>query len=95
MQVQSAVDRAPQPALLPEIRYPEVLLAQGVEGSAEVAFHVDDRGIPRDIEVTAASAPEFGEAAVHGIARMRYVPAQVAGRAVPCRIALTLFFRQY
>lgn len=94
MQVQSKVDRPPRPADLPHIRYPEVLLAQGVEGAAEMTFVVDDLGVPRDIVVVSATAPEFGEAATRGLERMRYVPAAVQGRNVSCRVTLTLFFRQ-
>jgi TonB family protein len=95
MRLLNRVDEAPRPAMAPEVRYPEVLLAQGVEGSAEMRFVVDDLGVTRDITVVAASAPEFGEAAEQGIRRLRYVPAVAGGRRVACGIEITLFFRQY
>lgn len=94
MEVDSAVERPPRPADLPQFRYPEALLAQGVEGAAEMSFVVDDRGVPREIAVVHATAPEFGEAAIAGLQRMRYVPATSRGRVVSCRVTVTLFFRQ-
>lgn len=94
MRLMSAADEAPRPAMVPAVEFPEVLLAQGIEGTADVSFVVDTNGVTRDIVVTEASAPEFAEAAERGIQRTRYVPARQGGRRVPCSVEITLFFRQ-
>lgn len=87
------VDSPPQPAEAPEVQYPEVLLTQGVEGSAEMAYTVDRFGVTANITIKTASAPEFGAAAERAIRRLRYVPARRGVSNVDCAIQQTFFFR--
>ena len=87
------VEVPPQLAEAPEVRYPEVLLAQGVEGTAEMTFTVDEVGSTTDIKIRAASHPEFGEAAEAGIRRLRFVPARRGVARVRCVLQQTFFFR--
>ena len=93
VQVLSQVDTLPQPAHPPEVRFPEVQLAQGMEGTAEIEFVVDENGVPGSFQVRAETDPAFGAAAIAGMRRVRYVPARRDGRRVPCRLGQTIFFR--
>jgi TonB family protein len=93
MRVATDVKTPPQPVEAPAVRYPEVLLAQSVEGTAELSFVVSSMGVPGEIQVLAASDPAFGEAAVAAVKRLRYVPALRAGKRVPCKVEQTFFFR--
>lgn len=93
MRLHTAVSQPPQPATAPDVIYPEVLLAQGIEGTAEVSFLVDIFGSTEDVKVVSASHPEFGEAAAAAIRRLRYVPARDGTRRVPCAVSLTIFFQ--
>jgi TonB family protein len=93
MSVATAVNDLPRPVEAPVVRYPEVLLAQSVEGTAELSFVVGVDGIPREIKVVNASDPAFGEAAAAALQVLRYVPAELGGKRVPCRVEQTFFFR--
>jgi TonB family protein len=93
MRVPSDINVVPQPVEAPDIRYPEVLLAQSVEGTAELSFVIGVNGVPEGIQIVAASDPAFGEAAATGVRRLRYVPARRDGKRVPCKVEQTFFFR--
>ncbi len=93
MRVTTTVEEVPRLATVPDISYPEVLLAQGIEGTAEVSFVVDDFGVPRDLAIVSASAPGFGDATMRGVRRLRYVPATRDGKRVRCGVHVTVFFK--
>lgn len=93
LRVLSEVEVLPQPAFAPDVSYPEVLLAEGIEGVAEVSFVVGSDGAPREITIVSASDPAFGVATTDAVRRLRYVPARRAGQRVPCGLAQTFFFR--
>ena len=93
LRVTTAVDVLPRPSEVPDVRYPEVLLAQSVEGTAELSFVVDVDGVPTRLQVIAASDPAFGEAAAVAVRRLRYVPARKDGRRAACEVQQTFFFR--
>lgn len=93
MHVTSKVDVLPRPAEVPDVHYPEVLLAQSVEGTAEMSFVISADGVPQEIKVLNASDPAFGEAATAAVKRIRYVPAELGLKRVPCKVEQTFFFR--
>jgi TonB family protein len=93
MHVATAVKTLPRPVEVPDVRYPEVLLAQSVEGTAELSFIVGADGVPREVKVLTASDPAFGEAAAAAVRGLRYVPAQADDKRVPCTVEQTFFFR--
>jgi TonB family protein len=93
MRVTTAVKELPRPVEAPVVRYPEVLLAQSVEGTAELSFVVGVDGVPREVQVLNTSDPAFGEAAVAALKALRYVPAEFDGQRVPCKVEQTFFFR--
>lgn len=77
----------PEPRALVQTmpRYPAALEASGLTGTASVNFYVDEDGRVRLPEVVAASAPEFGAAAVTAVLQWRYEPPRARGRAVVTR----------
>ncbi|HYW30737.1 MAG TPA: TonB family protein [Gemmatimonas sp.] len=80
-----AVDRSV--ALLPGAaspRYPEMLRASGVQGAVMMEFVVDTMGRaePGSLRVLQSDHPLFSDAVRTALIRMRFVPAEVAGRKV-------------
>jgi len=64
--------------------YPPDLLAQRIEGSAQVQFVVDTTGIaePNSFKVLSATQPEFAEAVRGALPLMRFRPAIFHSRKV-------------
>lgn len=87
------VEFPPQLAEAPSVQYPEVLAAQGVEGTAEIVYTVDDTGGAVDVTIKSASDPAFGAAAERAIRRTRFVPARRGLMNVRCTVQQTMFFR--
>ncbi|MBP7483161.1 MAG: TonB family protein [Lacunisphaera sp.] len=77
-----ALARQPKALAQPMPAYPAALVPRGSEGTASVRFYVDETGRVRLPEVLAASAPEFGAAALAAVAQWRYEPPQHGGRTV-------------
>ncbi len=65
-------------------RYPELLRASGVQGGVMMEFVVDTAGRaePGSLRVLQSDHPLFAEAVKSALIRMRFVPAEVAGRKV-------------
>ncbi|MES2525295.1 MAG: energy transducer TonB [Gemmatimonadota bacterium] len=65
-------------------RYPEMLRASGVQGGVMMEFVVDTTGRAESgsLRVLQSDHPLFAEAVRSALARMRFVPAEVAGRKV-------------
>lgn len=80
----SMVERAAVPLEPPRPRYPEMLRAANVSGNALVRFVVDTLGRvePASIAIVSATHPGFSDAALAAVSRMRFRPAEVAGRRV-------------
>jgi protein TonB len=68
----------------PEPRYPTLLSRAGIEGSVAVRFVVDTSGAVEVQSVTILSATheQFARSVREALPRMRFVPAEVAGRKV-------------
>lgn len=64
--------------------YPPDLLAQRIEGSAQVQFVVDTGGFAEShsVKVLSATQPEFAEAVLGALPRMRFRPAIFGSRKV-------------
>ncbi|MFT7651898.1 MAG: TonB family protein [Limisphaerales bacterium] len=66
-------------------------LSNNVEGGAvQLEFTVDEEGNVQNIEIVEAGNVKLGEAAVLAIARWRFFPHQIDGRAIPVRTGVRL-----
>ncbi|HET7229492.1 MAG TPA: energy transducer TonB [Longimicrobium sp.] len=76
-------------------RYPTRLMFRGVEGQVVVAFiiGVDGRAEMNHVEVLSATDREFIQAALDGLRRMRFRPAELDGRRVRVRVSLPLVWQ--
>jgi len=97
----SEVERQPRLRNLNEIRrylernYPSGLRESRVNGSVQVSFVVDEDGRPEaeTVRVQSTTHPAFESAAVRAAERMRFTPAELAGRRVRVRVTLPIQFQ--
>jgi protein TonB len=81
----------------PPVVYPAGLYRQGVEGTVTLRLFVDEKGgvVAESTKVAESSGyPEFDSAAVVGIPRMRFAPAQRDGRPVGIASTQPVHFRR-
>jgi protein TonB len=81
----------------PPVVYPAGLYRQGVEGTVTLRLFVDEKGdvVAESTKVAESSGyPEFDSAAVVGIPRMRFAPAQRDGRPVGIAFTQPVHFRR-
>ncbi len=86
------LDRMPQPVRQPLPAFPTALVGKVKAGEANVAFFVDEAGAVRVPVVTAATAPEFAQAALATMGQWRYQPPVRAGRPVVAYESLVIQF---
>jgi TonB family protein len=72
--------------------YPSSLQEKGVEGSAEIEFFIDENGDAQLPRIAAASAPEFGFAAVQAVSTWRFTVPKVQGKPVIARVKQPVLF---
>jgi len=74
--------------------YPEVLRMAGIEGQVVAQFVVDDAGRVEDrtIKFLRSDNPLFNEAVRSGLARMRFTPAEIAGKRVRQLVEMPFVF---
>ncbi|MBI5424375.1 MAG: TonB family protein [Opitutae bacterium] len=82
----------PEPFVITEPVFPLEKLLAGEEGTAEVAFTVDARGVATALALTSCSAPEFGAALVAAVDGWTFRPAMQGGARVPVKVAVTWSF---
>jgi TonB family protein len=81
----------------PPVEYPASLYQQGIEGTVQLHLFVDEKGIiAQDSTRVAESSgyPEFDSAAVAGVPRMHFAPAQRDGRPVATGFTQPVHFRR-
>jgi TonB family protein len=81
----------------PPLTYPAELYRQGIEGTVTLRLFVDDKGgvVAESTKVAESSGyAEFDSAAVVGVPRMRFAPAQRDGRPVASAFTQPVHFRQ-
>ena len=89
----------PPVALDPEplVEYPPTLYQQGIEGTVSLRLFVDETGIVvRESTQVAESSgyPAFDSAAVAGVPKMHFSPAQRDGRPVAMTFTQPVHFRK-
>ena len=75
-------DRPPMLVRAAAPRYPAAALHAGRAGEASVLFEIDEQGMVSNATLEAATAPEFGEAALQAIRSWKYQPATRDGKPV-------------
>lgn len=89
----------PPVALDPEplVEYPAALYRQGVEGTVTLRLFVDEKGlvVKESTQVAESSGyPAFDSAAVAGVPKMHFAPAQRDGRPVAMTFSQPVHFRK-
>ena len=89
----------PPVALDPEplVEYPPALYQQGIEGTVTLRLFVDEKGtVVRESTQVAESSgyPAFDSAAVAGVPKMHFSPAQRDGRPVAMTFTQPVHFRK-
>ena len=72
--------------------YPPEELLNGEVGQATVAFTIDENGLPQNVRLAKASAPNFGISFVDAVRGWRFAPATRRGRAVAVPVVRTFYF---
>jgi TonB family protein len=88
----SELDASLKPIHTPAPAYPRSL-EEAVDGEAVVEFLVNDHGHPALSRIVSASRPEFGYAAVHGIADWVFEVPKRNGQPVTVRVRVPVKFR--
>lgn len=75
-------------------RYPEVLRMAGVEGQVVARFVIDEAGRVEEstVKLVRSDNPLFDEAVRSALARMRFAPAEIAGRKVRQLVEMPFVF---
>ncbi|MEP7324675.1 MAG: energy transducer TonB [Gemmatimonadota bacterium] len=95
-----SADRDEPPVALdpePLVVYPPALYQQGIEGTVTLRLFVDDKGaVVRESTQVAESSgyPAFDSAAVAGVPKMHFSPAQRGGRPVAMTFSQPVHFRK-
>jgi TonB family protein len=88
----SELDTAPKPTLRSPPDYPAALRQFRVSGRATIDFIVAPDGKVTNAQVTSASMPEFGQAALEGVERWQFEPGVVSGNAVATHMQIPIVF---
>jgi TonB family protein len=81
----------------PLVEYPPALYQQGIEGTVTLRLFVDEKGtVARESTQVAESSgyPAFDSAAVAGVPKMHFSPAQRDGRPVAMTFTQPVHFRK-
>jgi protein TonB len=87
------LDREPRARTQPAPSYPYDLRSQGVEGTVNVEFAVDEAGNTYDATIVGATASGFADAALRAVARWKFEPGLKNGRHVRFRLSVPIMFR--
>ena len=81
----------------PLVEYPPALYQQGIEGTVSLRLFVDEKGtvVSESTQVAESSGyPAFDSAALAGVPKMRFAPAQRDGRSVAMTFTQPVHFRK-
>lgn len=81
------------PAIQQRIRYPELALRAGIEGTVYVYAYVDAEGNVARTEIVRDPGAGLGEAAADAVARAQFEPGKQRGIPVPVRVSIPVHFR--
>lgn len=75
-----------------EPKYPRAMWRIRVEGQAVVAFVINEKGSPEEVQVASATDAAFGEAAVEAVKTWRFKPGRKDGAPVKVTVRQKLKF---
>jgi periplasmic protein TonB len=80
-------------AIQQRIRYPELAIRAGIEGTVYVHAYVDMEGNVARTEILRDPGAGLGEAAADAVARTQFEPGKHQGEPVPVRVSIPVHFR--
>ena len=80
-------------AIQQRIRYPELAIRAGIEGTVYVHAYVDMEGNVARTEILRDPGAGLGEAAADAVARTQFEPGKQQGEPVPVRVSIPVHFR--
>jgi len=86
------LDNTPRTRYQPAPAYPSRAKMDGLTGSVEVSFVVNEFGEVRNVRVIASSDPVFVEETIKAVSRWRFEPGRKEGRPVAFRMRQPLSF---
>jgi len=88
------IDQPPRPLLRMEPMYPPQARMRGIEGAVSLEFIVREDGRTTDIETIDSSPGDLFVRSAHlAVAKWRFEPGELRGKAVPVRVRQTIEFR--
>lgn len=86
------VDARPVITQQAQPRFPSEMSRNQTEGQAEIAFLINAKGVPEEVQVATATNQSFGEAAAVAVKQWRFKPGKKGGVAVRTAILQTIKF---
>lgn len=80
------VSERPAMKKTPAPRYPSEMLKDSSPGRVEVAFIINEKGLPEEVQIAMATNAAFGEAAAKAVKSWRFKPGKLEGK--PVRVAI-------
>lgn len=86
------LDTIPSPTLQVPPIYPADLKRAGVEGRANIAFVVDEKGQVQNVRASDSTDPRFEQAAINAVSRWKFKPGRKAGKPVATAMDVPINF---
>lgn len=86
------VDKQPEAISPKPPAFPPALKGTSISGDVEIVAVIADDGAVLECVAAKAHHPEFEKAAIAAVKRWAFRPAEVNGKAVPCRIKIPIVF---
>ena len=84
----------PYPQLLKQLKYPDEARKNNIEGRVVLTVSIDEYGIVSAVEIfKVVGHMDFGISATEWMKQIKFIPASLNGKYVPCKIILPVYFR--
>jgi protein TonB len=84
----------PRPVSSPDPNYPKLPKGSPKQGVVVLKLVVDEKGLPRDIQIFRSLTPEFDRAAIEAVEKWTFVPSTKDGRPVRVQINVEVSFQR-
>jgi protein TonB len=89
----SDLDQKPRPTHQPSPQYPPALRKRGIQGTVQIEFVVDTRGVVSKPSVVKSVHPELDRAALDAVKQWKFQPAMRGGQPVPIKTRAPITFQ--